>query len=51
MVEGIEILGEATGVLGEDEGVVGVGVGTFDGVGVGNELFKTAFISSNVNIG
>lgn|GEM_PF-3511633 len=46
--EGAVLLGVAAGVVEE-----GVGVGVFDGVGVGvdDESFKTSFISSNVNIG
>ena len=50
---GLTVGTEGVGTLGVAAGTVGVGVGMFDGVGVGvdDESFKISFISSNVNIG
>ena len=54
---GLTVGAGGVGTLGVVAGIVGVGVGMFDGVGVGvgvgvdDESFKISFISSNVNIG
>ena len=50
---GLTVGAGGVGTLGVAAGTVGVGVGMFDGVGVGvdDESFKISFISSNVNIG
>ena len=54
---GLTVGAGGVGTLGVAAGIVGVGVGMFDGVAVGVGLgvqdhsYKKYFISSNVNIG